>query len=423
MKMIQTGAVLILLSLLLPGMATASSYDLGRIMEASLSNRDILRMYEISRRQAEEGVRESRAAFMPGVDASYTANRLEDSTLFENEENASWKIAARWNLFAGFGDRATLDTARRKVEVQEALMEGLRQDVRLETALAFLGVYQALAEREVADSTRKLYQKEYEQAGTRHGVGVIRRADYLKIKVVLDDAEQAWTRADAAVNKAMNQLSRTSGLILTLSDLDFSDFQNLPRLEDVRLLSEQMRQRHSELKILDLTKAMAEDSVRVAQSAYLPRADLALSHGQSADNYQLSDNVEDETRLTLSLSVNLFDGMRKPALVQKSRLETRRIEHERRETLNNLDVQLKNLLLDAEVAENNLRVAEAGMDEAEEHLRVTEYGYREGVSTTTDLLDAIAYLSRAWANRITARTACQETTLRVHHLVAGLGQE
>ncbi|MCW7755474.1 TolC family protein, partial [Desulfobotulus sp. H1] len=401
------------LVMLLPAPVSAGSYDLGRIMDAALENRDILRMYEISRRQAEEGVRESRAAFMPGVDASYTANRLEDSTLFENDENASWKIAARWNLFAGFGDQGALDTARRRVEVQEALMEGLRQDVRLETALAFLGVHQALAEREVADSTRTLYRKEYEQAGTRHEVGVIRRADYLKIKVVLDDAEQAWTRADAAVNKAMNQLSRTSGLTLTLSDLDFSDFQQLRKLDNVDSLSVQMRQRRSELKILDLTRAMAEDSVRVAQSAYLPRADLTLSHGQSADNYHLSDNVEDETRLTLSFSVNLFDGMKKPALVQKSRLEISRIDHEKRETLDSLDVQLQNLLLDADVAKNNLRVAEAGMDEAEEHLRVTEYSYREGVSTTTDLLDAITYLSRAWANRITARTAYQETTLRV----------
>ncbi|WP_179953188.1 TolC family protein [Desulfobotulus mexicanus] len=422
MKTIPSKILLLFMVMFLPVAASASPYCLERLMDEALNNRDILRMYEISRKQAEKGVQERRAAFMPGVDASYTAHRLEDSTLFENDENASWKIAARLNLFAGFGDRSALDTARRQVEVQEALMDGLRQDIRLETALAFLGVHQALAEREVADSTRRLYAKEYEQAGTRHEVGVIRRADYLKIKVVLDDAQQAWTRADAAVNKAINQLSRTTGMALSPLDLDFSDFQELPLLKDYNLLSEKMQERRSELKILDLSSAMAEDSVAMAKSAYMPRADLSLSHGQSADNYSISDNVKDETRLTLSLSVNLFDGMKKPAVLQKSRLEIRRIAHERRETLDSLNVQLKNLLLDAEVAGKNLQVAEAGMDEAREHLRVTEYSYREGVATTTDLLDAIAYLSRASANRITARSTYLQTTFRIRHLVAELGE-
>lgn len=410
------------LLLLLSGQALASEANrcLTNLMEAALENRDIVKMYEISRRQAEEGVRERKAAFLPGVDASYTAHRLNDSTLFENDENAAWKIAARWNLFAGFQDQSLLAVARSQVGVQEALMEGLRQDVRLEVALAFLGVHRALAEREVAQNARNLYRQEYAHALSRHGVGVIRKADYLKIKVVLDDAEQAWMRADASVTKAMNQLSRTTGLSLGLSDLDFSDFENLPSLEKEVLLRERMQAGRSELKILAFSRDMAEEGVRQAKSAYLPRADLSLSHGQSADNYALSDQVKDETRLTLSLSVNLFDGLKKPAVLARNRMAVSRLDHERQEVLADLDVQLQNLLLDARVAEDNLKVAEAGLAEAEEHQRVTEYSYREGVSTATDLLDAIAYLSRAQANRIVARTGYLETALRIRHLVADL---
>ncbi|MDY0164060.1 TolC family protein, partial [Desulfobotulus sp.] len=130
--------------------------------------------------------------------------------------------------------------------------------------------------------------------------------------------------------------------------------------------------------------------------------------------------VKDETRLTLSLSVNLFDGLKKPAVLARNRMAVSRLDHERQEVLADLDVQLQNLLLDARVAEDNLKVAEAGLAEAEEHQRVTEYSYREGVSTATDLLDAIAYLSRAQANRIVARTGYLETALRIRHLVADL---
>lgn len=410
------------LLLLLPGLVLASEGNrcLSSLMEAALENRDILKMYEISRRQAEEGVKEKKAAFFPGVDASYTAHRLNDSTLFENDENAAWKLAAKWNLFSGFQDQSLLGMARSRVAVQEALLEGLRQDIRLETALAFLTVHRALAEREVAENARSLYRQEYEHARSRHGVGVIRKADYLKIKVVLDDAEQGWVRADAAVAKAMKQLSRTTGLDLELSDLDFSDFDRLPSLEKEDVLSERMRAGRSELKILALSKTMAEEGLRQAKSAYLPRADLALSHGQSADNYALSDNTKDETRLTLSLSINLFDGLKKPAVVEQNRLAVSRMDHEQRELLDTLDMQLDTLFLDARVAEDNLKVAEAGLAEAEEHQRVTEYSYREGVSTATDLLDAIAYLSQARANRIVARTGYLETALRIRHLAADL---
>ena len=66
--------------------------------------------------------------------------------------------------------------------------------------------------------------------------------------------------------------------------------------------------------------------------------------------------------------------------------------------------QLQNVFEDKTVALKNLGVAKTSLKEAEENLRVTEASFKEGVATSTDILDAIYYLSRAKYNVINAKT-------------------
>lgn len=403
----------------LPLVAMARTHTLADLSDAAVQNRDVIRSYEIQMRQAETGIREERAAFLPRVDAGYTLNRLDESSALENEENGAWQIAAKLNLFAGFKDQSHLVRQKRATKIREVLLDSLEQDIRLETALGLLSVYRTRADLDVAETAYKLYQKEYENARLQHAVGVIRKADLLKFKVVMDNAAQDQSRALAAVDKAVNRLSRTTGVALSAASLDFGAFAVLPDLGTYETLAPRMLAEKSELRILDLSKEMAEDSVIAAKSAYYPQADVSLSYGERADDYGVSDNREEETRLQLTFGVNLFHGMKKPAVVERARLERDRFDHERNETVQDLETRLKNLLLDARVAKENLAVAKASVAEAKEHLRVSEFSYRQGIATATDLLDAIFYLSRARANHIVAINGYFDTVLRIRRLVAG----
>ena len=78
---------------------------------------------------------------------------------------------------------------------------------------------------------------------------------------------------------------------------------------------------------------------------------------------------------------------------------------------------MTNILLDFDVAEQNLEAADSGMDEAEENVRTTELAFSHGRATTTDVLNSIYSLTRAKLNVINARMDLIQTDFRVKRMV------
>ena len=109
-------------------------------------------------------------------------------------------------------------------------------------------------------------------------------------------------------------------------------------------------------------------------------------------------------RLQATVSINIFDGLKKYSRIRHARIEEKKSEYDRNELENTLKTQLHNTLLDLEVAFDNLQVARSSRAEAEENLRVTDLAFKQGLNTSSDILDAIFYLSRARFNVISAYT-------------------
>jgi outer membrane protein TolC len=105
----------------------------------------------------------------------------------------------------------------------------------------------------------------------------------------------------------------------------------------------------------------------------------------------------------VNLSLNLFDGFKKDYALEKAKLDTEMARHDLYELKQALSTELKNILLDYDVALKNLKVAKGSISQAEENLRITDVSFKEGVETAADVLDAISYLSRAKYNFINAR--------------------
>ena len=111
----------------------------------------------------------------------------------------------------------------------------------------------------------------------------------------------------------------------------------------------------------------------------------------------------EELRLQLLIRMNLFDGFKKNNTIRKADIEVINARHDMDELKKTLNTDLRNTLLDYDVALKNMKVAEASITQAEENLRITDASYKEGVETATGVLDAIFYLARAKNNFINAR--------------------
>ena len=104
---------------------------------------------------------------------------------------------------------------------------------------------------------------------------------------------------------------------------------------------------------------------------------------------------EDESLAMLTASWNIFDGFGTTGTVLQARHALRASEAELKHIESRLSLQLKEAIEYYRVSLGALDVGRLAVGQAEENYRVTENLFRQRIATTTDLLDARNFLSRA----------------------------
>ena len=287
-------------------------------------------------------------------------------------------------------------------EVEQHRLKGVKQDLQLDVALAYLGVYERRANLKVADAAFETLEKVYRDGESRFQVGLIGKNELLKFRVDYDNADITQKAAGAGLKKSVQRLSFQVGTDIDLSDLDFADFVTLPTQIDQNTYSRKMLAERSEIKALESAIKAASSQEKSALSEYYPQVDVVGSYRNYDDNFiNGSGSVnDDELRAQLVVSMNLFQGFTTDAAVGKAKLETRSLRYDLEELKNSLVTDLDNLFIDFEVSLENVDVANRSIEQAEENLRITQLKYDEGLQRETDLLDAITSLSRAQYNYV-----------------------
>lgn len=368
-------------------------------------------------------MREAKGNFLPSVDAGYIFTRLDaDNLTFNYKQSDVAYGTVAWNVFAGFKDKYDLKATEILKEIDQLALKGLKQDIQFAVAGTFLSVYRDQANLKVAEVSLNLYRERYRDVELKYQVGILKKNDLLKIKVEMANAEQNARRSMAEVNKSLNDLIRKTGVDLSIESLDFLIFDTLPQKSGYSVYEQQILKNRSEIAALKKAKTAAGFRIKASKAAFYPKTDISLQYqSRNYDDYFWGDShlEDDEIRLEATLSVNLFDGMKKYARINQAKIEKKQIDFDLVELEDDLKTQLKNTLLDLQVAFDNLKVAESSRIEADENLRVTDLAFKQGLNTSTDILDAIFYLSRAQFNVINAYTQVFESYFQLQRLIEG----
>lgn len=382
----------------------AFGLDLEEMQGIALSKRELVKRYQINMEKSIKDVALARAPNRPSVDLSYQVNRLDEDSISEAEENSVLRGAVAWNIFNGFKDTYQIESAQLLRQVEQYRLNGIEQDIMLNVALRYLDVYQAKANLEVARKNLLTLKKIYRDAQNRLEVGLIDRNELLKFKVDLDNSDIQVERAGADLQKSVELLGREIGQKVALEQLGFLEFDDIPAKMELHYNASRMFDNRSELLALGKLVDASRFQTQAQESGYYPRVDLVGSY-QNYDDDVINgrgDSSEDELRAQLQLSINLYQGGATRESVAKARLESRGLQYDFQELRDSLETELSNLHIDFNVALRNIEVALLGIEQAEENLRITRLKYGEGLQRESDLLDAVANLSRAQFNHVAA---------------------
>ena len=399
----------------------AFGLNLSEMQQLAVENREVIKRYQVQVAKSETDVERAQSGYYPSLNVGYRLNKLDEDGRFEHRENSSFYTALSMNLFSGFQDKYSVESAKILEQVERHRLKGMEQDIQLLVALRYLSVYESRASLTVASDAHKTLDRIYRDGKRRLEVGLIGENELLKFKVDLDNANITEQKRRADLEKNIQLLGRTINKQITLDALSFNEFSVLPTVGDEKQCQNKMVSERSEILALKGLQESAAVRVKAEQGAYYPRLDMVGTYSRYDDDYINGNGEasEDELRAQLLLSLNVFDGFARESAVSKAKLGVRELVYDRAELENSLQTELANLFIDYRVSLANVEVAKEDIIHAEENLRITQLKYKEGLQRESDLLDAVTNLSRARYNQVAVFRALFANAFRITRMVEG----
>ncbi len=446
----------ITLLLLVMGMAkTCFSISLEACIQKAVKNRDVIKKYEYQVKAAKEKEREAMGGFLPSLDLEYSASRIRtrgsygdtdysnfsgfaggrsyvptgavnfSGDLNDTRSYSTFSATLSYNLFRGFGDYRALKAARYSTSAQNYLLTAQIADVVLDVKNAYIGALRSKSHLEVSKSAVDLLKKQEADTEVKREVGLITRRELLKVKVELDSAKQDLLTARTDYSKALDNLKRVTGIPyssrITLEEISLPE----PNTSDFERLKKILLRQRSEIRYYRMLISSLEEQKKASEADYYPNIGVSLSYTRFGDDFDMKtkdEGMDYETVFMMTARWNLFNGLKDYAGVRETLYRKIATERELKELENDLVLQLRNAMDNLVVAKNRLKVALSAVAEGKEHYRTTYEAFKNGVATTTDLLDARYFLTRSENQKVDAFYDVQSAIARLQRVLENDGK-
>ena len=387
-----------------------TSLTLNKAIEMALHNNTLIKQAIENQEAAIEEQKIARAELLPKASAAYSYTRLKDGhysimggTQIDVGDNDQyhWDLTLRQPLFTGFALSTRYKMSKLGVDVKDAEKEQAVLDVVKQVKAAYFNILLTKKFLLVADEAVNQLESHVRDAEKFYEQGMIPYNDLLRSKVALADALQNRVRAEGSVEMAVSAFN-------TLLRIDLNRKTDIEDILDITPYSFELTNcikeaidKRPELKALRLALKNGDYGVTLAQSAYYPEVDLVGSYEQNGDNPSATENDfgnTHNTSVTLQASWTFFEWGKTRAEVNKYRRNKSSLVEKTKGIEDSIKLEVKSAFLALNVAEQNIQTAKESLVQAKENWRITNLQYQQQMTTSTEVLDARTFLTRAETN-------------------------
>ena len=427
----------------LPAQEQGRTLSLEEALEMTLSDNPAIRAAEFNRRAAQQERRAAIGLRMPqiGITGSYAylgkdieidlnntktpvqnlAGQILQSGMIPSDyipsisQMLSGAMAASWALplqdrslgFVGgdvtvplwMGGKINAANRAARINEQTARSQGIQQRNALVSELVerYYGLALArqvvVVRQQVVDGVRK----HLEDAAALEAQGMISRSEKLYVEFKMSEAERDLQNAQSQVETIAAALNSTIG--------QTDDYQPvtamfiLERIEPLDHFRTLAAERNPLLDQVDQKRRLAYEGVRAQRSSFLPQ--VVAMGGMSFYDYQVS-KVLPRWAVGVGVNFKLFDGLNREYKYSAAKQTVRRVEALQDKAGNDISVLVEKLYNQMENYRTQMASIEASLAFAEEYLKTKNVAFLEGMSSSTDLIDAELNLAKVKTERIEA---------------------
>jgi outer membrane protein TolC len=298
--------------------------------------------------------------------------------------------------------RSGVRTASLGLEAAQLEYERAKNDLILSVTNAYEGVARAQAFVVVAEEALKNSQERLRITQVQLDTGVAAQFDLLRAQTQVAQNEQAVIGARNTLDLAKANLNNILGRDLS-HPVQIEEQSSLPPMEqELDALVQTAMQMRPEVQAAEKNIQIANRNIFNAKRGILPN--LALS-GQMDFNFNTSTfNPRNSSFTALAvLSVPVMDGGVTDARVEQARSDLKIAQITAAQIKEGVALEVRNAFLNLRDAKQKLEVAERGIAQATEGLRLARVRFEAGVSTPLEISDAEVAYTQAQTNRVNAR--------------------
>jgi outer membrane protein TolC len=301
-------------------------------------------------------------------------------------------------------------TARSTVTAARQDVEAASEAAALTAARAYLATLRAWAEVPAREQDLALAEELLEVARglVESGVGVAidetrAESQVATIRAQLVSAEHRAAAAELALRRAL-RVGDESVVDLADALTSLPTRSELGEEDAVALAIERRR----DLAATLAREAAAEDAVSATRAGRLPRLTASVDEGFYGRRY---GNLLNTYSWSVRLSVPLFDGLERSALLQEGESRVREIGYRLEDLREEIVFQVRRSLLDLAAAQELVAAAEERQRLAELEVEQENERVRAGVAGTADAVRAAMRLNEARTALLDALSALQESRI------------
>jgi len=372
---------------------------------------------------------QARAEFLPKLSTSYGYARLNEAPTIKSlynlqigtEDNYQWESKVTQPLFTGFALLSSYRLAQLGIDESEMELEKKKLDLALEVKRAYFGILTVDAGVGAAEKAVEALDSHANVARSHYKVGMIPINDLLQSEVELGNAQhdeiKVRNNARLARSRFNTVLSRPVNAPVNVKDVPIHKIQKPSFQEYVQDALRNL----PEIKLIDISLQQVDQAKTMAKSNYYPEVVFEWSYTREGDTPSVSGSLyhdESAWQAMAGLSWTFWEWGKTYYSVKEQESLKSELLKTKMELEKIIELQIKDAVLSLETAEANIPITKKAVEQGEENLRVSQERYKAQVSTSTEVLDAQRYLTRARVNHF---TSLYEYHLAVAKLLRAVG--
>ena len=344
-------------------------------------------------------------AVLPALDQA--GNSLVDALRTDTRNIYAGAITLTQPLYMGGKIRAYNKITKYAEELAQEQHHGGMQEVIMSTDQAYWQVISLVNKKKLAEGYLKLLQQLDGDVEKMINEGVATKADGLSVRVKVNEAEMTLTKVEDGLSLARMLLCQLCGIDLS-SPITLAD----ENMEDIPLLTTDPHfdlstayENRPEIRSLELATQIYKQKVNVTRAEHLPS--IALMGNYMVTNPSVFNSFENKFKGMWNVGVMVQipiwhwgEGIYK---TRAAKAEARIAQYQLQDAREKIELQVNQAAFKVKEAGKKLVMSSKNMEKSEENLRYATLGFKEGVSATSNVLEAQTAWLSAHSEKIDAQ--------------------